>query len=98
MKHKGRNIALIAIIIIIITFVVLWITGPLPSSVARASAQSYVDSRYASKDLKFSEVYWDSMWNRYFVSFTDETGSVYNFKMSELFPNTIMYDPINPPG
>lgn len=98
LKNRGKTIALIIIIIAIISFIVLWAAGPLPLFVTKVSAESYVESRYGGSDLKFADVYWDSNWNRYFVSFNDAAGSVYNFKMSEFFPNTVMYDPINPPG
>jgi hypothetical protein len=82
----------------IIALFLFWVTGIIPSYIAKTSAEKYVESRYKDKDLKFLEVRWDSFWDRFFVSFTDKSGNIYGFKMSEYVPTSIMYDPLNPPG
>jgi hypothetical protein len=84
--------------LLIIAIFLFWVTGVIPSFIAKISAEKYVKSKYIDRDLKITEVYWDKNMDRYFVSFTDESGNRCNFKMSEYIPSTVMYDPLDPPG
>lgn len=96
-KNKKVITAVIASLLII-TMLSFWVTGVIPAFIAEISAQKYVESKYKDRGFKIIEIYWDKNMDRYFVSFTDKSGSRFNFKMSEYIPNTVMYDPLNPPG
>lgn len=79
-------------------FCLLFATGILPKSIARRSAQSYVDEHYAKMDLTYQRVSFDSHRDAYYVTYTDEQNRVYNFYLTtKWIPGQVLYDPLNPP-
>ncbi len=94
MIHNKRIIALLTIIAALI----FWLTGIIPSFIARVSAENYVKLRYMDKGFEFVNVEIPKSFDNYFVSFKDKSGIQYHFVMSKHIPTDIIYDPLDPPG
>lgn len=92
MKKKHILIGIAAIIILIIA---LWITGVIPKMIGKQAAIRYVKENYSEIDLTYQNIEFSTAYDDYIVSFSDEAGATYNFRLSsKYFPTSVAYDSV----
>ena len=91
-KSKYVFIGIAAIIILIIA---LWVTGVVPKMIGKQTAISYVKENYGEIGLTYKNIAFSTMYDDYIVSFSDEAGITYNFRLSsKYFPTSVAYDSV----
>lgn len=88
MKNKKRNI-IIAIIIILLMIIALWLTGIIPTQIAKIAAIQYAEKNLPKMQLEYVSIEWNPVFEGYSVIFKDKNNKLRGLLMNDkYFPIT----------
>ena len=86
---KKKRIIIPATIIIFVIILGLWISGIIPTQIARISAINYLKKSFPEKQYQYVDIEWSSSFGGYAIKFKDENDKIIGFLMNgKYFPIT----------
>lgn len=97
MKHnKKKRRTLIVIVVAVLLLVAPFATGIVPKLIAEQTVQTYVQKNYPDKNLKFNLSEYSYSHKAWLIQYTDGTKTVGFMVHPSIWPNTIIWDQLNP--
>lgn len=63
--------------------------------IGKQTAISYANENYSEIGLTYKNIEFSTVYDDYIVSFSDESGTTYNFRLSsKYFPTSVAYDSV----
>lgn len=83
---------------ILVTIIVLWLTGFIPKNIGKVVSLHYINRRYSSLNLHFLNIEYSEKDKAYVSHFENKEGKIYNVLVgSKMLPINVSFNPLNIP-